>query len=78
MNLEAKIFEQLRAGGYMMYDAEQQEMLMSRALLRFINSCKCWSADLGYTQTFNPQNEQVLFSFTFGGLGGISQGGMSQ
>jgi hypothetical protein len=72
---EAKIFEQLRAGGYMLFDAEQNTMMNSRALLRFVNSCKCWSADLGYTQSYNPQNEQVLFSFTFGGLGGISQGG---
>jgi lipopolysaccharide assembly outer membrane protein LptD (OstA) len=75
INAEAKIFEQLRAGGYMLFDAEQNTMMNSRALLRFVNSCKCWSADLGYTQSYNPQNEQVLFSFTFGGLGGISQGG---
>lgn len=79
INAESKIFEQLRAGLYGRYDADQSEFLESRGLFRFINACKCWSADLGLGQTFNPENKQILFSFTFGGLGGISQaGGMTQ
>ena len=75
VNAESKIFEQLRAGLYGRYDTDQSQFLESRGLFRFINSCKCWSADLGLGQTFNPENKQILFSFTFGGLGGISQGG---
>lgn len=75
MNAETKIFEQLKAGLYGRYDADASEWLESRGLFRFINACKCWSADLGLGQTFNPDNKQILFSFTFGGLGGISQGG---
>jgi len=42
-------------------------------LLRFINSCKCWSMDLGYGSQLNPDNRQVLLTFTFSGLGDITQ-----
>ena len=74
LNGEIKLVEQLRAGLYGRYDAENQEMIESRGLIRFMNSCKCWAFDMGITQRVNPDNKQILFSFTFGGLGGISQG----
>ncbi len=74
-NIESKISEQLRVGLYGRYDFDQAQFLESRGLFRFVNSCKCWSADLGMLQSFNPDNKQFLFSFTLGGLGGPSQPG---
>lgn len=73
-NVEIALHPRFRAGGYIRYDADQSEVIESRGLLRFINSCRCWSADLGVGQTINPDRKMVLFTFTFGGLGGITQG----
>jgi hypothetical protein len=73
-NLEVALHQRIRLGGYIRYDAEGNEVIESRGLLRFINSCKCWSADLGYAETLNPDRQMVLFTFTFGGLGSIKQG----
>ncbi|MEN9845118.1 MAG: hypothetical protein RIS36_265 [Pseudomonadota bacterium] len=73
-NVEIALHQRLRAGGYLRLDAKEGEVIESRALLRFINSCRCWSADLGFGQTNNPDQSQVLLGFTFGGLGGMRQG----
>jgi hypothetical protein len=73
-NVELALHARLRAGGYVRTDMNNGEVIESRGLLRFINSCKCWSADLGFGQTNNPDRKTVLFTFTFGGLGGINQG----
>lgn len=73
-NVELALHTRLRAGGYIRSDTNNGEIIESRALLRFINSCRCWSADLGYGETNNPDRKTVLFTFTFGGLGGINQG----
>ena len=73
-NVEIALHTRLRAGGYIRYDAAQGEVIESRALLRFINSCRCWSADFGVGETNNPDRKQALFTFTFGGLGGMTQG----
>ena len=73
-NVELALHTRLRAGGYIRSDINNGEIIESRALLRFINSCRCWSADLGYGETNNPDRKTVLFTFTFGGLGGINQG----
>ncbi len=73
-NVEIALHQRLRAGGYLRLDAKEGEVIESRALLRFINSCRCWSADLGFGQTNNPDQSQVLVGFTFGGLGGMRQG----
>jgi hypothetical protein len=73
-NVEFALHARLRAGGYIRYDAIDSEVIESRALLRFINSCRCWSADLGIGETNNPDNKQALFTFTLGGLGGMTTG----
>jgi lipopolysaccharide assembly outer membrane protein LptD (OstA) len=72
-NLELKLTNQLRAGWYARYDEEESIMQESTALLRFINSCRCWSVDFGYGRRGNPDREQVLLTFTFMGLGDITQ-----
>jgi hypothetical protein len=73
-NVEIALHQRLRLGGYLRLDANANEVIESRALLRFINSCRCWSADMGFGQTNNPDQSQVLVGFTFGGLGGMRQG----
>jgi lipopolysaccharide assembly outer membrane protein LptD (OstA) len=72
-NVEIALHQRLRAGGYLRLDSNEGDVIESRALLRFINSCRCWSADLGFGQTNNPDQSQVLLGFTFGGLGGMRQ-----
>jgi LPS-assembly protein len=73
-NLELTIGERLRAGAYARYDAEGGELIQGQGLLRYLNSCKCWSVDLGLGQTNSPAQKQFLLSFNFGGVGSIRQG----
>jgi LPS-assembly protein len=73
-NAEVALHSRFKAGAYVRYDTEGSQVIESRGLLRFVNSCRCWSMDLGYGETINPDRKQVLFAFTFGGLGGITQG----
>jgi hypothetical protein len=40
---------------------------------RLKSSCDCWSADMGLTDSFNPNEVQVQFQLTLGGLGSIGQ-----
>jgi LPS-assembly protein len=72
-NFEAKVSEQLRLGYYGRYDLRESEFFENRGLLRFINACKCWSLDLGFGNQLNPDNRQLLLTFTFSGLGDITQ-----
>jgi LPS-assembly protein len=73
-NFELFLSERLRAGAYARYDAQGGQFIESQGLLRFMNSCKCWSIDLGVGERINPDRKQVLLSFNFGGLGAIRQG----
>jgi len=72
-NVEFKLHEQLRLGYYTRYDIDNRRAIETRALLRFLNACKCWSIDLGVSDRFNPDRTAVLLSFTFNGLGDITQ-----
>jgi lipopolysaccharide assembly outer membrane protein LptD (OstA) len=40
---------------------------------RLKSSCDCWAADMGLTDSFNPNEVQVQFQVTLGGLGSIGQ-----
>ncbi len=73
-NLELTLGERIRAGGYARYDVQGGELIQGQALLRFLNSCKCWSVDLGVGQTINPAANQFILSFNLGGLGSVRQG----
>jgi len=78
-NFELSLSDRLRAGAYARYDAQGGEFIETQGLIRFMNSCKCWSIDLGVGERINPDRKQVLLSFNFGGLGAIRQGmGISQ
>jgi LPS-assembly protein len=77
-NAEVKLHEQLRAGYYARYDTTANEMLENRGLIRFINACKCWSIDLGLSQRVNPDRQQILLSFSLGGIGNLAQSAGAQ
>jgi lipopolysaccharide assembly outer membrane protein LptD (OstA) len=72
-NLEFKVHEQLRVGYYTRYDIDNRRAIESTALVRFLNACKCWSIDFGVSDRFNPDRTAVMLSFTFNGLGDITQ-----
>lgn len=72
-NVEFKLHEQLRLGYYTRYDVDNRRALETRALMRFVNACNCWSIDLGISDRFNPDRTAVMLSFTFAGLGDITQ-----
>ncbi len=73
-NFELKLSDRLKAGAYGLYDTNTDEFLQSQGLLRFQNSCKCWSLDFGVGQRINPDRRQVMLTFTFGGVGSLRQG----
>jgi lipopolysaccharide assembly outer membrane protein LptD (OstA) len=77
-NFELKLTEQLRAGAYARYNMNSESansgFIESQGLLRFTNSCRCWSIDLGVGERVNPDRRQVLLGFTLGGVGGMRQG----
>ncbi|MFN4894618.1 MAG: LPS-assembly protein LptD [Pseudomonadota bacterium] len=73
-NLEFKITDRIRLGTYGRYSFRDSEFQESRGLLRFFNSCKCWSIDIGAGRRINPDREQFLVSITFGGVGAVTQG----
>lgn len=78
-NLEIKLTEQLKFGGYGRYDSTQGQFMEDQALLRFYNSCKCWAIDLGIGHRINPDRSQVMVNFTLGNVGTLRQGfGISQ
>ncbi len=72
-NLEIKLIDRLRIGYYASYDNFANEFFENRVALRLKSPCDCWSVDLGYSETLNPDKETFLLRFTFKGLGDISQ-----
>lgn len=72
-NIELVLTEQLKAGWYSRYDDSEREFIENRAALRIISSCNCWYLDLGYRDRINPNKGEGFLTFTFKGLGDISQ-----
>ena len=73
-NLELTLTDRIRAGMYGRYDMLEKEFLESQGLIRFTNSCNCWSLDVGVSERINPDRRQVLISLSFGGIGNLQQG----
>lgn len=73
-NLEIKFTDRIRFGSYGRYSFRDSEFQESRGLLRFYNSCKCWSIDVGAGRRINPDRAQLLISINFGGVGALQQG----
>jgi len=55
------------------YDFAAGRLLSAEYGVRLKSPCDCWAADLGITQSYNPNEVQVQFQLTLGGLGSIGK-----
>ena len=55
------------------YDFAASRMLSAEYGVRLKSPCDCWAADLGLIQSYNPNEVQVQFQLTLGGLGSVGQ-----
>ncbi len=51
------------------YDFAAQKLLSTEYGLRLKSPCNCWAADVGVIDSYNPNEVQVQFQITLGGLG---------
>jgi len=51
------------------YDVASNQMLYTEYGLRLKSPCDCWAADFGITDSYNPNEVQLQFQLTLGGLG---------
>lgn len=72
-NLELLINQQLRLGYYTHFDEKEGEAIRQRLGLRLVSACNCWHLDAGVSERINPDKQQFYVTFTFSGLGDISQ-----
>ena len=69
----------LNVSDYMgLYFAPDYDLAASRLLtdvigLRLKSACDCWFVDVGFDQTYNPNNTSVTLQVTLGGLGSIGE-----
>jgi lipopolysaccharide assembly outer membrane protein LptD (OstA) len=55
------------------YDLDAHRLLTDIIGVRFKSKCDCWFVDLGFSQTYNPNDTSVSFQVTLGGLGSIGE-----
>ena len=55
------------------YDLADNRMLSTEYGMRLKSPCDCWAADLGITDSTNPNEVQVQFQLTLGGLGSVGR-----
>jgi hypothetical protein len=55
------------------YDLDAHRLLTDIIGVRLKSQCNCWFVDLGFSQTYNPNDTSVSFQVTLGGLGSIGQ-----
>jgi lipopolysaccharide assembly outer membrane protein LptD (OstA) len=55
------------------YDLADNRMLSTEFGVRLKSPCDCWAADLGVTDSTNPNEVQVQFQLTLGGLGSVGR-----
>ncbi len=72
-NVEIAITDRLKLGGYGRYDDVQNEFLESRAALRLVSACNCWSLDFGVSERINPNRTQAFLTLSLRGLGALTQ-----
>ena len=70
---EVKLSDQVKLGYYARYDDIKNNFIDHKVALRFYDNCRCWHADIGFRETINPDKQVFLLSFSFNGLGDISQ-----
>jgi LPS-assembly protein len=71
--VEAVLTERLRLGYYARYDSLASEFIRNSGALRILSACNCWSVDIGFVDTVNPDRQQFLLVFNLGGLGDVAQ-----
>jgi len=55
------------------YNFSTNQLQYAQYGARLKSPCDCWAADMGLTDSFNPNEVQVQFQVTLGGLGSIGQ-----
>jgi lipopolysaccharide export system protein LptA len=55
------------------YDIAATQMLQTEYGVRLKSPCNCWAADLGITDSYNPNEVQIQVQITLGGLGSVGQ-----
>ncbi len=55
------------------YDLAANRMLSTEYGVRLKSPCDCWAADLGITDSTNPNEVQIQFQLTLGGLGSVGR-----
>jgi LPS-assembly protein len=55
------------------YDIASNQMLSTEYGVRLKSPCDCWAADVGVTDSYNPNEVQIQFQLTLGGLGSVGQ-----
>jgi len=70
---EIVLDDRLRLGYFGRYDSKETDFLENRGAVRLLSACDCWSFDVGYSQTTNPDKDKVMATFTFTGLGDLTQ-----
>jgi len=57
------------------YDVLNNRFLENYVGMRLLSSCDCWTLNVGFKQTTNPNEVQLQAQFTLAGLGAASPGG---
>jgi LPS-assembly protein len=55
------------------YDIAAKQLLSAEYGVRVKSPCDCWAADLGINDSFNPNEVQIQFQLTLGGLGSVGR-----
>ncbi len=55
------------------YDITSNQALYTEYGVRLKSACDCWAADVGVTDSYNPNDVQIQFQLTLGGLGSYGQ-----
>jgi LPS-assembly protein len=55
------------------YDLADNRMLSTEYGVRLKSPCDCWAADMGITDSTNPNEVQIQFQLTLGGLGSVGR-----
>jgi hypothetical protein len=53
------------------YDFAAEKLLSTEYGFRLKSPCNCWSADVGVIDSVSPNEVQVQFQLTLGGLGSV-------
>ena len=72
-NIEFNITDYTKIGYYERFSDITGKFTESRAGLRFLSSCKCWTFDVDVIDRLNPNQTSVLFGVTLVGLGELNQ-----